>query len=69
MIRDEKEEIVKESNKATEKKERSPEKHIICPQCGALVPYHRRMGHSCFRSHMIELQKDIARFGRAIGAG
>lgn len=63
---EQKEEIVKEANNTKKKRERGTEKYLTCPRCGALVPYYRRLGHSCFRSHLMEIERDLARFGKTI---
>ncbi|MBN1254635.1 MAG: hypothetical protein JXA50_05115 [Deltaproteobacteria bacterium] len=54
---------MKVSNNAKRPKEKDTDKYLTCPRCGARVLYQRRIGHSCFRSHLKEMEMDIARMG------
>ena len=57
---------MKVSNKKTEDREQNADRYLTCPRCGELVVYHRRLRHSCYRSHMVEMQRDMARMDRAM---
>jgi ribosomal protein S27AE len=46
-----------------EKKEDN--RYLSCPRCGGVVLYQRRNGHRCFRRHLMELEMNIMRMGRA----
>ena len=54
---------MKASNKEKRQQEKDSDKYLTCPRCGARVPYHRRVIHSCFRAHMKEMEMEIARMG------
>jgi uncharacterized C2H2 Zn-finger protein len=49
--------------------ERDIDKYLTCPRCGARVPYHRRVIHSCFRAHLKEMEMEIVRMGWESRAG
>jgi len=46
-----------------EKKETN--RYLSCPRCGGVVLYHRRNGHRCFRRHLMEIEMNLTRMGRA----
>jgi ribosomal protein S27AE len=56
------------SNKEMENREKEMQKYLTCPRCGALVAYHRRLRHPCFRAHLMEMERDIARMSWTIRA-
>jgi transcription elongation factor Elf1 len=60
---------MKASNKEKRQKDKVFDKYLTCPRCGARVPYHRRVIHSCFRAHLKEMEMEIARMGWGSRAG
>ena len=54
---------MKESHKEMENDKQAKPKYFICPRCGARVLEQRRVRHSCFRSHLKEMEMDIVRMG------
>jgi uncharacterized C2H2 Zn-finger protein len=57
---------MKASDKPMREERKENNRYLPCPRCGAVVPYHRRYGHRCFRKHLMEIEMDIARMGRAM---
>jgi DNA-directed RNA polymerase subunit RPC12/RpoP len=57
------------SSKEKRQKEKDFDKYLTCPRCGARVLYQRRVIHSCFRAHLKEMERDIARMGWGIRVG
>jgi uncharacterized C2H2 Zn-finger protein len=41
------------------------DRYLTCPRCGTAVSYERRAKHHCFRKHLMEVERDIARMGWA----
>jgi uncharacterized C2H2 Zn-finger protein len=60
---------MKASNKEMEDRKKDMGRYLTCPRCGARVPYHRRVIHSCFRAHLKEMEMEIARMGWVSRAG
>jgi uncharacterized C2H2 Zn-finger protein len=56
-------------NKEKRQREKDIDRYLTCPRCGARVPYHRRVIHSCFRAHLKEMEMEIARMGWESRAG
>jgi len=54
---------MKTSNKEREDSKKDQNRYLTCPRCGARVLYQRRIVHSCFRTHLKEMERDIARMG------
>ncbi|MEJ2068138.1 MAG: hypothetical protein P8Y09_09400 [Deltaproteobacteria bacterium] len=49
------------SNKETAYGKQDTDKYLTCPRCGERVSYHQRLRHSCYRSYMVEMQREMAR--------
>jgi uncharacterized C2H2 Zn-finger protein len=60
------EETMKALSKGVREEKKDTNRYLACPRCGVIVPYHRRYGHHCFRKHLMEIEMDIARMGRAM---
>ena len=54
---------MKTSNKKVDDSKKDAVKYLTCPRCGARVLYQRRIVHSCFRTHLKEMEMDIVRMG------
>ena len=54
---------MKQSNKKLEDSKKTQDRYLTCPRCGARVLYRRRIVHSCFRTHLKEMEMDIVRMG------
>ena len=54
---------MKQSDKKMEDSKKAEVKYLTCPRCGARVLYQRRIVHSCFRTHLKEMEMDIVRMG------
>lgn len=54
---------MKTVNKEMETSKKDQDKYLTCPRCGARVLYQRRIVHSCFRTHLKEMEMDIMRMG------
>jgi len=39
-------------------------RYIVCPWCGQKVRYSRRAGHSCFKFHMSEIERNARQMNR-----
>jgi hypothetical protein len=39
-------------------------RYIICPWCGEKVQYLRRRGHSCFKFHLSEIERNAQQMSR-----
>jgi hypothetical protein len=39
-------------------------RYIICPWCGEKVQYLRRRGHSCFKFHLSEIERNVQQMNR-----
>lgn len=51
------------------KEERKFDTRIVtCPRCKSTVSYERRAKHQCFRRHLMEVEREIARMGWANAA-
>ena len=57
---------MKAANKETDDREQNTDRYLTCPRCGERIAYHHRLRHSCYRSHMVEMQRDMARMDRAM---
>jgi hypothetical protein len=56
---------MKAFRKETKEEKKEVDRYLCCPRCGGVVLYHRRGGHRCFRRHLMELEMNITRMGRA----
>jgi hypothetical protein len=56
---------MKQSRKEVREQKRYDERYVACPRCRARVSYERRGKHRCFRQHLMEVERDIARMGWA----
>jgi uncharacterized C2H2 Zn-finger protein len=68
-LKDRERETMKATNKEMQNRKKDMDKYLVCPRCGALVLYQRRVIHSCFRAHLKEMEMDIARMGWGSRAG
>ena len=57
---------MKATNKAKRPKEKDTNKYLTCPRCEGIVPYERRGRHSCFRQHLMEVERDITQMSRSM---
>jgi len=55
----------KEAKKEEKEEKRYDDRHLTCPSCRATVSYERRGKHHCFRKHLMEVEREIARMGWA----
>ncbi len=55
---------MKEEKEMQEEK-RYDDRYLTCPSCRATVSYERRGKHHCFRKHLMEVEREIARMGWA----
>jgi DNA-directed RNA polymerase subunit RPC12/RpoP len=39
-------------------------RYIVCPLCGQKVRYSRRAGHSCFKFHLSEIERNVKQMNR-----
>jgi hypothetical protein len=39
-------------------------RYLICPWCGEKVQYLRRRGHSCFKFHLSEIERNARQMSR-----
>jgi hypothetical protein len=60
-----KEGAMKRSNKEVREEKKYDTRYLTCPRCGTIVSYERRGKHHCFRQHLTEVERDIARMGWA----
>jgi hypothetical protein len=56
---------MKHSRKEVKEEKKYDDRHVTCPRCGTLVSYERRGKHHCFRRHLMEVEREIARMGWA----
>jgi hypothetical protein len=54
---------MKRSNKEVREEKKYDNRYLTCPRCGTTVSYERRGKHHCFRQHLMEVERDIARMG------
>jgi uncharacterized C2H2 Zn-finger protein len=54
---------MKQSHKAATEEKKYDNRYLTCPRCGTIVSYERRGKHHCFRQHLMEVERDIARMG------
>jgi hypothetical protein len=57
--------VVKKEEKEKKAEKRFDDRYITCPSCRATVSYERRGKHHCFRKHLMEVEREIARMGWA----
>jgi hypothetical protein len=43
---------------------KADKRYIICPWCGEKVQYLRRRGHSCFKFHLSEIERNVQQMNR-----
>jgi hypothetical protein len=55
----------KEVKKEEKEERRYDDRYLTCPSCRATVSYERRGKHHCFRKHLMEVEREIARMGWA----
>jgi hypothetical protein len=56
---------MKSSRKEVKEEKRYDDRYVACPRCRATVSYERRGKHHCFRQHLMEVEKELARMGWA----
>jgi len=57
---------MKSSRKEVKEEKRCyDDRFITCPRCRTMVSYERRAKHQCFRRHLMEVEREIARMGWA----
>jgi DNA-directed RNA polymerase subunit RPC12/RpoP len=44
--------------------QKGEKRYVVCPWCGEKVLYLRRRGHSCFKYHLSEIERNIHQMGR-----
>ena len=56
---------MKKNNREVREEKRYDDRYLTCPRCRAMVSYERRGKHHCFRQHLMEVERQIARMGWA----
>jgi hypothetical protein len=56
---------MKKNNKEVREAKKYDDRYLTCPRCRSLVSYDRRAKHQCFRRHLMEVEREIARMGWA----
>jgi len=56
---------MKTSYKEVREEKKYDNRYLTCPRCRTTVSYERRAKHQCFRQHLMEVEREIARMGWA----
>lgn len=51
-------------NNINSSKKEEAKRYIVCPWCGQKVQYSRRAGHSCFKFHLSEIERNARQMNR-----